>query len=259
MSSSSWNCLEWLTTNYHLNNVGVNFFRTGKYLISQKEQAECDFKDTVFLLCNSEHNDIKKWARAEVETGYRSIINTETQAFWTSSAITSSIRNDIIQTESKQFINLNKSSFEKRSNDESATSSPKRRDIEIIENDNVILNGLNGSLFSYLKTYAINRMHDFNSFNDKQKFYITMSMNNVIDLTDDTEFSQLHLLNPEQKEELRTILKINKLSTDQPVVDNIKDKLEKYERNLSHCLSKVSKLFMNSNGDVSICGIYRHM
>lgn len=54
-----------------------------------------------------------------------------------------------------------------------------------------------------------------------------MSMNNVIDLTDDTEFSQLHLLNPEQKEGLRTILKINKLSTDQPVVDKIKEKFAK--------------------------------
>ncbi|EIE77516.1 hypothetical protein RO3G_02220 [Rhizopus delemar RA 99-880] len=82
--------------------------------------------------------------------------------------------------------------------------------INVEEEDQVKLQGLDVSLMSYLKTYYVNRLHMFDEANN---------------LTDESVHSQLSLLNEDQRTELKRIFRIE-LGRSDTYCDIIKEKIE---------------------------------
>ncbi|KAG2234686.1 hypothetical protein INT48_005838 [Thamnidium elegans] len=133
--------------------------------------------------------------------------------------------------ENVKFINSNASTFidssysSKRAREDSQTIENKRA--TLLENDDIFLDGLNVSVFTFLKRITSNSLSNFNRFNDKENYFTTITMNNVCDLTDDTPGSQLSHLTFEQKDQLKKSLSHTKRSS------------AKYDDNIKKCFSNI--------------------
>ncbi|KAG1166200.1 hypothetical protein G6F46_007687 [Rhizopus delemar] len=134
-----------------------------------------------------------------------------------------------------------------------------RKKINVEEEDQVKLQGLDVSLMSYLKTYYVNRLHMFDEANSKDQYFTTITMNNVIDLTDESVHSQLSLLNEDQRTELKRIFRIE-LGRSDTYCDIIKEKIEGCENNIKHVLKYLNSRIMNANmEEVGVIKLYRHI
>ncbi|KAI8058855.1 hypothetical protein BDF21DRAFT_158012 [Thamnidium elegans] len=190
------------------------------------------------------------------------LYTTETSGFWLAQSLSGNIRNDVNMNENVKFINSNASTFidssysSKRAREDSQTIENKRA--TLLENDDIFLDGLNVSVFTFLKRITSNSLSNFNRFNDKENYFTTITMNNVCDLTDDTPGSQLSHLTFEQKDQLKKSLSHTKRSSAK-YDDNIKKCFSNIKSNdIGSLFGKVNALTLSySKNDIAVSEVYR--
>ncbi|CAO3589032.1 unnamed protein product [Absidia cylindrospora] len=62
--------------------------------------------------------------------------------------------------------------------------------MDIREKDDVFVPGLEDSVVTYLKTIAMKKSGTYMNEQEGEKYFIMCGMNNIVDLTDDTQGSQ---------------------------------------------------------------------
>ncbi|KAI9363158.1 hypothetical protein BD770DRAFT_440383 [Pilaira anomala] len=111
--------------------------------------------------------------------------------------------------------------------------STSRRRIE--ESDQIWFTDCQDSLFSILKAKVVNALRIFDEFDDTDKRFSTIAMNNVLDLSDESEKCHKCFFTNEQTEQLDSLIPGNNYVISNKFTDNIKPRLMNLE-NFIHSL-----------------------
>ncbi|KAG2230446.1 hypothetical protein INT48_009192 [Thamnidium elegans] len=136
------------------------------------------------------------------QTDFRCINTTPPSEYWSYSAIESSFQQVVVNSNSLKYKISMTVNYDKRKNKNECLP-PTHKRIMIDYDDSLHDIGLEKSLFSHLKTKTVNSLHNFNDYDEKEAYYATITMNNVLDLSCFADNKQLAELTDDQIDELK--------------------------------------------------------
>ncbi|KAI9266156.1 hypothetical protein EDC94DRAFT_30193 [Helicostylum pulchrum] len=167
----TWNSTTWLESNCLQSNGLPAFYIEGKYLLDQKNIAEQDFKSSVEQMSGKSYTDdnINKWTKNVVDSDYLCLRTTETENYWKNLLFRTNVVNELLNAEKDRFIVSGPSDYQTPMTTKNKRTTQEVENIVTIskinieETDGIILDGLNISVMSFIKTKAINEVHNYNN------------------------------------------------------------------------------------------------
>ncbi|RCH78891.1 hypothetical protein CU098_004417, partial [Rhizopus stolonifer] len=175
-----WNAAKWLENNYKDNNGLLRFFVAGDSSYQNRDRAMKDFVTIVTLAKSSDNPLYSQWVNAVSETEFQSV-----EEFWDALMDHENRQHSLNAYQKIKFINSDPSSQFKPS---IAQKSKRKQKV-----DGVFVPGLSFPIGSFIGTLASNSL----IFDRKSKYFVTLGMNGILDMTDTTAGSQLSQL-PEE-------------------------------------------------------------
>ncbi|KAI8047301.1 uncharacterized protein B0P05DRAFT_592726 [Gilbertella persicaria] len=204
MSASNvlWNAAEWLENNYEENNGLPRFFVAGDYSYQNRDKAMNDYIAIVTLAKSSDDPLYSRWANAVSEAEFSILSNRSVEEFWDVLLNHENRHHSLKAYQKIKFINSDPSSSQfkpliaqklKRKQSSEHFSQPSRQRIVVNEVDGVFVPGLSSSIGSFIGTLASNSQ----TLDRKSRYFVTLGMNGILDMTDTTAGSRLSQL-PEE-------------------------------------------------------------
>ncbi|KAI9343683.1 hypothetical protein BD770DRAFT_414394 [Pilaira anomala] len=245
----TWPADIWLENNYCNSNGLPSFFIQGKYGFENRGVGIQEYKETVVRATLNSHNTaFSSWAKDVVEKNFSVINNSDIKDYWIHVLNDENRRNQEGQYHHLIFENLNQHDFlsqqknkGKRKQQETTDSTLTQRPrIEFQEVDDLIIPSTLTSVGSYIGTLARNQ-----TIKDrKSRYFITCSMNNIIDMSDFSQGSQLN----EFKDEITSLIPANdtrltgpprELEEFEGIIQNQVIREDKYAKYIDKCLEKI--------------------
>ncbi|KAI8371762.1 uncharacterized protein BYT42DRAFT_80923 [Radiomyces spectabilis] len=216
-----WDAQAWLENNYRDRNGLPNFFREGGYTFAMKETAEEDYIMVVDAAANQQENEsFQLWAINMKINQYRALQLTTTLEYWRYLA---EKEKDALSRDKAAGLTLASC----RTASERPVKSPRNT---YLSSDTIFVEGYRESFGTIVGRFG----RSYISHNNKSSYFKTLAMNNIIDLSDDSEGSHLAQVNPEAQNAVKELLHKSPINEDE--VDSQCQVFEKL-------IKKVSRLY----------------
>ncbi|KAI9315531.1 hypothetical protein BX666DRAFT_2028431 [Dichotomocladium elegans] len=210
MEYDTWDPVKWLKANYRHQNGLPEFFTIAK-VDHDQSAAENSYKNCVNILQDSDDLLVQEWAREVIRNNYMCLASPDVSSFWAAHYTMRNLVDNVVRAGKRKWTVITQESYKQ---DQSKSAVTKRqvlsRSTTVDELESTNVTGLSYPIGTHIKMLALAQIDHFDQLDDKSKYHVIIGMNGVLDLTDESEGSQLASLDIAQREEL------NKLRWDIP-------------------------------------------
>lgn len=241
------------------------FFITGDYSYDYKKRAESDYKSTVIKALQSEDTDYSVWANDVVQNEFFFLRNRSVVDCWECLLSYQTEQRSINFHKEIKFHNTNASSsvYTTEKNDRKGKKRmvPAESSVpcdDSSETDGVFLPGVNVSIGIFIKNFSSRII----TKNKKDKYFLTLGKNGILDMTDATSGSQIGQLPAEAVKECFIKLPFIPVTTSSSEVSIYESLMgnanSSYMKYINESLTKIKESKVATSYDI-VLDVYNHI